>query len=373
MFPVSLFTLVLLCVWGACLGLPASGAAQSAAGASRHPSSASPFALRAAALHRMEGFFWDVQGQGGGGVGFANPPIGLFMLQVRLGGMWASDPHVWSGGVVGQAGGLAGLGLGAELAFNELSGFFGAAGATVSREGYAILHGTVGYRLLGVHLQQRLASARAGQPGTALLAVLRLPIGLWLAAEKASKKVVALAPPSLSSQAASAQPAQPRAAAAALARARKAEEEGRLAAAEAALNQAYELDPERARLLDLARVRQARGRLIAASDALAAYLRAPEASRKTADLQTRALRARLGALRSAIALVRIAVTKTSGTMRFQIDGNPCVGVRQGYDCPVDPGHHRLVMKCGSKIVFERSFEASQGELIRVKAPLCPGP
>lgn len=323
----------------------------------------------------LDGVYWDTHGVLGLGSFPEDPPRLRGTLELRFGGLWVTEPWAFAAGVVGHLGGLVGLGVGGELTAEHMGGAFVGAGLAYGHERQGLGYGRVGYWLLGVEYQQRWGGGD-GQ-ARALLAVLRLPVGLARAMRNArNAQLQALVAKHKRDQAAAAQrPSNtgPRNAARLSRTGRRLEGEGRLAEAEAAYERAYILDPRPPHLLDRARVQEARAHVVEAEETLRRYrLERAQEGVRLADQERRSLEARLAELRSRRALLRLIPPQSAGLANLlcRVDGEECQGALQGRDCPVNPGRHRVQIWHRRRLLWEETVQVASGELLRL-SPVWP--
>lgn len=297
-------------------------------------------------------------------------------FQLRLGGLWAQDPWVVAGGLVGQLGGLAMLGLGLELAFEHLQGWFVNAGSVYSHQGEVVGYARAGFWLVGLEVQQRWPlSARSTEQ--AVLLALRLPLGLSSAVAKHAQLAQAARQAALEArrtQSVGTSPAVPavdkRAVARLLTQAQRFEQGAQWVEAEGAYQESLRKGAGDTVWLDLSRVQEKRGHWVDAVASLVQYR-----TRTESTLSARARRAlaeRLAELRGRLPLVRLLPQGVrQGSERCRIDDEVCEGALRGSDCPVDPGHHRVRVERGDQLLFETTIEAQPGQIERLHVPLDP--
>lgn len=341
-----------------------------------------------AGFARSQGFGVDGQLVGGVGVGLGHAIDNNFLGRARLGALYAYEPWIVNAGLTAELGALASFGLGAELELNTLAGWFAQAGLGRISGGELMTHAAFGYSVVGIEWQHSFGHAASTD---ALLLDVRLPLGLFWFFKKhddddkrgASSAGAPRSPPQMSSDAGPTPvlPPDPSAddrflAQKNLEQARVATERGDHARASQALRQAYALEADPLLLLLLADAEVARGKLVLAAQELERFLRdaqTPEAMARRAEAANKlaATRARLGRLRV------LHPDGLTGAVA-EIDGEPAVGALLGYDVAVDPGAHTLRVRRGDAQLFERTFTAVAGELVRVElvaseAPASPPP
>lgn len=290
---------------------------------------------------RLNGLYWDTSFALLAGVRLRASPVPTAAGQLRLGGLYGHDPWSLHLGVVAALGGYAEVGGGAEIEFNHLDGFFAAGTLAFSLDGHGVWAARAGYWMVGLAYERPFDafSAAQGAGWGALYAVLRFPLGLAKAVEDASQQALSSRLAAVPPQRAAAPARDPALARQALVRAERAQVRGEWSIAEQALRQAFEADPQLATLAQWVGLCEARERPVQAAAALAAALKNPRLRLTTA--QRKAWQQRLHGLRQGIPVLRLDPRGFSADARFVIDGEPCPGVHQGYDCPLNPGDHIL--------------------------------
>jgi tetratricopeptide (TPR) repeat protein len=247
-------------------------------------------------------------------------------------------------------------------------------------------HLGLGYTLFGVEWQQRFTHAGVSH---ALLGEIRVPLGMWwflVGHDKDKhdrrKRAAAAAGSNFSSPSSRVQAAAAAstpgpsdddrlAAEKALERARDDSARGNYALAADALTRAYALDPDPFILLRLADADEKQGRLVAASRELQRFLRAartPEATEHEAQVTER-----MQALQLRLAQLRLTCPDAHGDETVLVDNEPAPGALLGYDVPLDPGSHALVISRAGAELLRRNVVAEEGKIVRVDLTLTPPP
>lgn len=334
---------------------------------------------------RTRGFGLDLQLEGGVGLGLQRPLDNAFLARVRLGGLYAYEPWIVNAGPTLELGGLAGLGVGAEIEVNSFGGLFSqVAMARVDNDAW-MTRLAFGFTIVGAEWQHRLA---AGADDDALLFVVRVPLGIWWflvrdddeAKDKAKQaRAHAGAPSTALASMSTVEQASARAPSVTdddrlraqqdIERARQEREKGNHALEAAALSHAYQLEPDPMLLLLIADAEQAHGALVAATQSLRRFLTAaatPEALHERSTAQ-----ARLDALLPLLSQLRLSLSPlpAPSDVQVELDGQRAPGALLGYDVPLDPGTHELVVTRGREVVLRRTLHAEQGRVVRVEVPL----
>jgi hypothetical protein len=259
-------------------------------------------------------------------------------------------------------------------------------------------HATFGWFVFGLEWQHRFTS---DVPRDALLLGVRLPIGLWWQRERQKAEATRSPEPRWTSrdtavkQVGSPPVTRPKSddagaavphlaqgsphngpdtqtehagqverrelARASLADAQRAREQGDVTAEAFALARAYDLssDPELA--LQLSAATEQLGKYVAG---LTALRHALQAASPSGEQRTR-LEAATARLQAKLPHLRLTLEGASGDERVLIDGVHEPTAPLGYDVPVDPGEHRLTVERQAQIIAERTWQARDGELVRV--------
>ncbi|MDD9968225.1 MAG: hypothetical protein OXR73_18445 [Myxococcales bacterium] len=324
-----------------------------------------------APITNVEGAFWDGQFVGGGGMGLGGRLSVPVLARLRLGAGYASEPWIVNAGLTGGVGGLANLAVGGAVEVNHLDGAFLEVGAAYGRNDRLLLHAMAGYTVFGLAYEQLLADVR---PQHAVLAVLRLPVGIWWllvgrdrerdarAARLRRPKRVPLPAPEVEgpdgARRARAQRLCDQAAEALVA--------GDAAEAERAYAEAVALvDVPHARVA-LANVRVMRGALVKAAEDLRAALALARDHWQPQRLH--ALESRYLEVFGRLSQLRVVFAEGSFDGTVIVDGRPAPRVLLGYDLPLDPGPHQLLIRRGDAVVLQRRIEAHEGEIIRISVP-----
>jgi hypothetical protein len=350
-------------------------------------SSACLFSTRVAqaqafAAGRITGFGPDAQVTGGIGFELGEMIDNPFLARLRLGGLYAYEPFVIHLGVTGEVGALAELGLGGELELDHFNGAYVQLAAASTNGPDLMLHAAVGYTIVGVEWQHRFADVNHGGESDALLLQVRLPLGLWWLLREREEEPP---PPSGGQLAIKAVPEamlppEPVVARTrepdpdAIERARTALEQGQAASlagdqrtAATRFAQAYAEVPDPLYLLPLADAEIALGRWVAAGQTLKRFLanatsieavqRKPAASALLEDVDARSPKLRLSLLGAA------------GYETVEIDGISVPEALLGYDVPIEPGEHRLVVQRGAAKAVTRTFTAQERSIVRIEIDL----
>jgi hypothetical protein len=124
----------------------------------------------------VRGVSWDLQLEGGGGLGLNGSLDDNFIGRIRAGGLLADEPWIFNLGVTGELGGLASRGVGAALEVNHFGGPWIRAGASYVRGDAIMSRASLGFAIFSVEWQHRF---RAWEPDDALMFQVRIPIGIW--------------------------------------------------------------------------------------------------------------------------------------------------------------------------------------------------
>ena len=149
--------------------------------------------------------------------------------------------------------------------------------------------------------------------------------------------------------------------------ARTAHAAGDHAAEERALARVEALRPEGESALALAATQIEQGKLLAARSTLQRILATYELSdpeRTRAEADHKAVAARLAHL-------RVVASGVQGNERVLLDDAPEPSALAGYDVPLNPGTHTVRIERDQRVLAERSFEASEGQLVRLTLELAP--
>lgn len=338
----------------------------------------------------------DGQLTGGAGFAFGKSLDNYFLGRARVGLLYAHEPWIANLGVTLEVGALAGLGIGGELELNGPQRLFGNVGVERVRDGAWMTHVALGWLVFGMEWQH---SFTADLPRDALLWHVRLPLGMWWLqqrqqrdADRATRRAAAQArarplgpqpslpsarlpnaphPSELPTPQVDA-PAAPQAAEivrASLDEAAAARERGDTSAEALALARAYTLLPHPSILLQLSAAEEKRGKwLLARSDLRRALARSeltPE-EREQAQAREQALAGKLPRL-------RITLSHATGDEQALIDGVIEPSALLGYDVPVDPGQHVLIIQRQDRTLAEQRFEAAEAQLVRVTLELPRAP
>jgi hypothetical protein len=347
------------------------------------------------AAPRVEGFAPDAQLVGGGGFGLGGPLSNYFLGRLRLGALYAREPWIANAGVSIEVGALGEFGVGCELELNTWKGLFAQIGFASVTDHQWMGHVALGYTVLGLEWQHRFGDATTHD---ALLFEVRLPLGTWwfLVGNKTADRTVASvrkaqptpvgpqptaavipaadqpeAPLTLSPAA----PAPPSAAdkdeaRQLLAEAQQASARGEYAQAAAALQRAYQRIADPQLLLQLAEAERAQGKLRAAAQELRHFLAVAPAGE--GDEQAKlAAQHKLEDVERRIAHLRLELRGARGDERVELDGALEPAALLGYDVPLDPGDHELVLRRADQPLSTRSFHAGDGELVRLALDASP--
>jgi hypothetical protein len=335
-----------------------------------------------AGLGRRQGLGVDGQLVGGVGLGLGHAIDNNFLGRARVGALYAYEPWFLNAGLTAELGALASFAFGAELELNTLDGWFAQAGLGRISSGGLMTHATVGYSVVGIEWQHALSQAA---PTDALLVDVRLPLGLlWFqrkrdddprgapsASRSQEPKPGGFAAENLPSTAPGPSPEDRFVAQKKLAEARLAAEKGDTALHLQALRQAYALDPDPLLLCQLADAELAQGKLVLAAQDLASFLRlaqSAEALSRKAEIADK-----LTATRARLSHLRLLNTDGFSSAVVELDGESALGALLGYDVPVDPGTHTLVVRRGQVRLLERTVTSAEGELLRVDLSATPAP
>lgn len=339
----------------------------------------------------VQGLGPDAQLVGGGGFPFAKAMDNYFLARARIGLLYAREPWIGNLGMTLEAGGLAQLGIGGELELNGPHRLFGSVGLARVDAGAWMTHATVGWLVFGLEWQHRFD---ADLPRDAMMFHVRLPLGTWwlmqrqqraedrstraraaaarAAAAPLRPQVVMPVHPAAPMQE---QPAEPAIASqhepdqsvhdavkASLEDAARAREQSDFTAEALALARAYTLLPHPGILLQLSAAEEQRGQwLLAAAD-----LRRVVAARELSAEERTLAEQRLAGLQAKLPHLRLTLTGADGSEQVLLDGVIEASALAGYDAPIDPGEHTLVVQRGMRPVAKRDFHATSGELVRVE-------
>ncbi|HEX7479650.1 MAG TPA: hypothetical protein VF331_17730 [Polyangiales bacterium] len=349
-----------------------------------------PARLRAddfARLPPIRGFGPDAQITGGGGFGLGRSLDNNFLGRARLGLLYAYEPWLVSAGVTGEVGALAGLGVGAELELNHFDGAYAQLGLARAQGVELMSHVAVGYTIFGMEWQQRFTHTGVDH---ALLAEVRLPLGMWWFfvghdkykrdRQKHRAELNASATNAFVGEGKRSPPARepepgPSAddryrAEKALERARLHTKQGEHALAAEAFTQAYALDPDPLILVRRADAEVAQGKLVLATRDLQRFLQlavSAEAMEHKSDVSQR-----VQALSLRLAQLRLSCSDARGDELVLVDAEPAPGLLLGYDLPLDPGSHVLVIRRGDTELLRRELAVVEGQIVRVEVALAQG-
>jgi hypothetical protein len=343
-----------------------------------------------------DGFGPDAQLSGGGGFAFGKPLDNYFLARARVGFLYAHEPLSLQLGVTLEAGGLARFGVGGELELNAPHALFGSAGLARVDGGQWMSHAIVGWLVLGIEWQHRFGG---DAPSDALMFHVRLPLGTWWleqrqkrAAERALRALKTSQPPlqlpvdepapataptapsapvpgSGAEVAPATTPAAPsardRELYASIAAAQQARDQGDFAAEAMALARAYALAPSAELALQLIAAEERLGKWLLALAELRRLLMVTELSpqlRAQAENMQAALQTKLPHL-------RLAASGVVGQEQVLIDGVVEPTALHGYDVPIDPGEHELIIQRQARTVAQQHFRAAEAELVRLSLTL----
>jgi hypothetical protein len=149
----------------------------------------------------------------------------------------------------------------------------------------------------------------------------------------------------------------------AAAEARSAQQRGDHVAAIAALERAYAIYPEPSLLLQLAEAEEASSSLLRAIATLRKFLSQADPASKP-PVQTR-----IDAIQRRLPQLRLELSAAHGDELVELDGKLERGATLGYDVPLDPGPHHLVLFRTGQPLAEREFTAEESKLIRIAIDL----
>lgn len=327
-------------------------------------------------LEPTQGFGWDLELDGGVGVGVQRQLRNNFLGRLRVGALYVGEPWVYALGVTGEVGGLAEYGAGLTLSVSHFDGFWARLGGSRVAGDDWMTHATLGYLFFGVEWQHRLDSSRVASD--ALMMVFRVPVGVWWflmreqqpVAPQRSQRVEPFrdetADPRLASvpSVTAVSAGDHLLSARLLEEAAVAEQQEHWVEAEELLARAARLDPSPLLTLRLARVQRRVQHLVAAADNLRRFIDAAVTAEEL-DARTQAERERLEVL-SLLSYLRLRVEPLAEQESVWLDGQAFSVAALGYPYPIDPGSHLIVVKRGEQEILRREVSVAPGGNLTLK-------